>query len=123
MGWILAQQGWFERALSAAVRASRTDGSALPWLATLSFVYGVLHAAGPGHGKAVLAAYMVANRRALRRGIALSFLAALLQAAVAVGAGGPAVVRVPGDRRRHARRCSPDRDGGATSAWRRSACG
>ena len=27
------------------------------------------------------------------------------------GAGGPAVVRVPGDRRRHARRCSPDRDG------------
>ena len=84
MGWILAQQGWFERALSAAVRASRTDGSALPWLAALSFVYGVLHAAGPGHGKAVLAAYMVANRRALRRGIALSFLAALLQAAVAV---------------------------------------
>ena len=84
MGWILAQQGWFEHALSAAVRASRTDRSALPWLAGLSFVYGVLHAAGPGHGKAVLASYMVANRKALRRGIALSFLAALLQAAVAV---------------------------------------
>ena len=84
MGWILAQQGWFERALSGAVRASRTDASALPWLACLSFAYGVLHAAGPGHGKAVLASYMVANRRALRRGIALSFLAALLQAAVAV---------------------------------------
>ena len=84
MGWILAQQGWFERSLSAAVRATRTDASALPWLATLSFGYGVLHAAGPGHGKAVLAAYMVANRRALRRGIALSFLAALLQATVAV---------------------------------------
>ncbi|WP_237479287.1 nickel/cobalt transporter [Lichenibacterium dinghuense] len=84
MGWILAQQGWFERALSSAVRATRTDASALPWLAGLSFVYGVLHAAGPGHGKAVLASYMVANRRALRRGIALSFLAALLQAAVAV---------------------------------------
>ena len=84
MGWILSQQGFFERSLSAAVRASRTDGGALPWLAGLSFVYGVLHAAGPGHGKAVLASYMVANPRALRRGIALSFLAALLQAAVAV---------------------------------------
>lgn len=83
-GWILSQQGYFERALSAAVRASRTDRTALPWLAGLSFVYGVLHAAGPGHGKAVLASYMVANRRALRRGIVLSFLAALLQAAVAV---------------------------------------
>ncbi len=54
------------------------------WLGGLSFVYGVLHAAGPGHGKAVLASYMVANERALRRGIVLSFLAALLQAAVAV---------------------------------------
>ncbi len=84
MGWILSQQGFFERALSAAVRASRADPSALPWLAGLSFAYGVLHAAGPGHGKAVLASYMVANERALRRGIALSFLAALLQAAVAV---------------------------------------
>ena len=84
MGWILGQQGFFERSLSAAVRASRTDAGALPWLAGLSFVYGVLHAAGPGHGKAVLASYMVANARALRRGIALSFLAALLQAAVAV---------------------------------------
>jgi nickel/cobalt transporter (NicO) family protein len=83
-GWILSQQGYFERALSAAVRASRTDATALPWLAGLSFIYGVLHAAGPGHGKAVLASYMVANRRALRRGIVLSFLAALLQAAVAV---------------------------------------
>ena len=84
MGWVLSQQGWFEHALSAAVRASRADGSALPWLAALSFVYGILHAAGPGHGKAVLSSYMVASRRALRRGIALSFLAALLQAAVAV---------------------------------------
>ena len=45
----------------------------------------MLHAAGPGHGKAVLAAYMVANGRALRRGIVLSFLAALLQALVAIG--------------------------------------
>lgn len=84
MGWILAQQGHFERALAQAVRASRTDVAALPWLAGLSLVYGVLHAAGPGHGKAVLASYMVADGRALRRGIALSFAAALLQAVVAV---------------------------------------
>lgn len=84
MGWILAQQGFFERSLAIAVRASRTDASGLWWLAGLSFVYGVLHAAGPGHGKAVLASFMVANERALRRGIVLSFMAALLQAAVAV---------------------------------------
>ncbi len=84
MGWILAQQGTFERAIAAAVRASKANGSALWTLMGISFLYGILHAAGPGHGKAVLAAYMVANRRALRRGIVLSFLAATLQAAVAI---------------------------------------
>ncbi len=85
MGWILSQQGTFERSIAAAVRASKADGSALWYLMGLSFLYGILHAAGPGHGKAVLAAYMVANRRALRRGIVLSFLAAGLQACVAIG--------------------------------------
>ena len=83
-GWLLSQQGLFERSISAAVRASTTNGSALWLLMGLSFLYGVLHAAGPGHGKAVLASYMVANEKALRRGIALSFLAALLQAGVAI---------------------------------------
>lgn len=84
-GWILAQQGGFERSIAAAVKAGKADGSAVWSLMGISFVYGVLHAAGPGHGKAVLAAYMVANRRALRRGIVLSCLAALLQAGVAIG--------------------------------------
>ena len=83
-GWLLAQQGWFEHQLSAAVRTAKTDGSALWSLVGLSLVYGVFHAAGPGHGKAVLASYMVANERALRRGIGLSVLAALLQGLVAI---------------------------------------
>ena len=84
MGWIMAQQGLFERSIAAAVRGSTHDHSALWLLMGLSFLYGVLHAAGPGHGKAVLASYMIANEQALRRGIVLSFLAALLQAGVAI---------------------------------------
>ncbi len=83
-GWLLSQQGLFERSLSAAVRAIKADHAALGWLATLSFAYGVLHAAGPGHGKAVIAAYMMADTRALRRGFVLSGLAAALQAVVAI---------------------------------------
>ena len=83
-GWLLAQQAWFEHQLSAAVRGVRTDGGTLRVLVGLSFVYGVLHAAGPGHGKAVLASYMVANERAYRRGLVLSVLSALLQGLVAV---------------------------------------
>ena len=54
------------------------------WLAGLSFLYGVFHAAGPGHGKAIIASYMIANERALRRGTKIAFLAAALQGCVAV---------------------------------------
>lgn len=89
-GWILAKQGDFYAALRGAVRAAREDGRAVWTLAGVAFLYGVFHAAGPGHGKAVLASYMVANERALRRGIAIAFAAAALQGAVAflIVAGG-----------------------------------
>ena len=50
----------------------------------LSFVYGIFHAAGPGHGKAVISSYMLANEVALRRGVMLSFVSAMLQAVTAV---------------------------------------
>jgi nickel/cobalt exporter len=44
----------------------------------------VFHAAGPGHGKAVISSYLVANEETARRGIALSFISAMLQSLVAV---------------------------------------
>src|SRR6202000_848143 len=50
----------------------------------ISFAYGIFHAAGPGHGKAVIASYLVANQETARRGIVLSFASALMQALVAV---------------------------------------
>jgi nickel/cobalt exporter len=83
-GWILAWQTYFYRLITGAVRAARQDGSAVWSLMGIGFAYGVLHAAGPGHGKAVVASYMVANERALKRGVAISFFAALLQGCVAV---------------------------------------
>ena len=83
-GWIFDQQKAFERMLSGAVRAIKADTAALWTLLGISFAYGVFHAAGPGHGKAVVASYMIANERALRRGIVISFLAAILQGLVAI---------------------------------------
>jgi nickel/cobalt transporter (NicO) family protein len=44
----------------------------------------VFHAAGPGHGKAVISSYVVANDETWVRGVVLSFLSAMLQALVAV---------------------------------------
>jgi ABC-type nickel/cobalt efflux system permease component RcnA len=82
--WINAKQQEFYRALAGAMKAMRQDGSRLWLLIGLSFAYGIFHAAGPGHGKAVISSYMVANEVALRRGILLSFVSALLQAVTAI---------------------------------------
>ena len=84
LGWIMSQQIAFERQMSGAVRAIRTTGAGFWTLAGISFAYGVFHAAGPGHGKAVVAAYMIANERALKRGLVISGLASLLQGVVAI---------------------------------------
>ena len=81
-GVILALQASFSRSLNAAVAALKGGGDWTP-LIGLAFAYGVFHAAGPGHGKAVIAGYILAGERALRRGCTLSFCAALLQALVA----------------------------------------
>lgn len=82
---ILAWQSSFYRELTATLKAIAGSPAALPALLGLAFGYGVFHAAGPGHGKAVISGYIVADNRSLRRGLALSFAAALVQALVAIG--------------------------------------
>ncbi|MGY3618588.1 nickel/cobalt transporter [Bradyrhizobium sp. USDA 10063] len=84
VGWLLARQSEFYREISATIRAAKTDGYAVWTLLAVSFAYGIFHAAGPGHGKAVISSYLVANRETAWRGIALSFASALMQALVAV---------------------------------------
>ncbi|WMT86397.1 DUF1007 family protein [Pelagibacterium sp. 26DY04] len=83
-GWIAAQQRDFYRAMTNALGALHEDGNAFWILGGLSFLYGVFHAAGPGHGKVVISSYVLASERQLRRGIVLSFLSAMMQSVVAV---------------------------------------
>jgi len=83
-GQIATWQSHFYRQLTAAVRAWKQDSFEAWWLLALSFGYGVFHALGPGHGKAVLSAYVLANRETLRNGAILAFASALLQALVAI---------------------------------------
>ena len=84
VGWILAKQAEFSLAMRAMLRNAKSDGSAVWGLLGLSFLYGIFHAAGPGHGKAVISSYVVANHETWRRGVVLSFASAFLQAFVAV---------------------------------------
>jgi nickel/cobalt exporter len=84
MSWINIQQQTFYRSLTGALKAMREDGSKLWVIVGLSFAYGIFHAAGPGHGKAVISSYMLANEVALKRGVILSFVSAFLQALTAI---------------------------------------
>jgi nickel/cobalt transporter (NicO) family protein len=90
--WILAKQAEFYRLLAREIHVAKTDGSAAFGLLGISFLYGIFHAAGPGHGKAVISSYLFANDETWRRGVVLSFASALLQALTAIAIVGIAVV-------------------------------
>ena len=91
-GWLLAKQAAFYTALAAMLRSAKVDGSA-PWgLMGISFLYGIFHAAGPGHGKAVISSYLFANDETWRRGITLSFASAVMQSLTAISIVGVGAV-------------------------------
>jgi ABC-type nickel/cobalt efflux system permease component RcnA len=84
--WVLEMQQGLQRTLAASVKSLKTDNpmAGAFTLAGLSFLYGILHAVGPGHGKTIISSYVVANEETVRRGVLISFIAAALQAFTAV---------------------------------------
>lgn len=106
VGWVLVKQAAFYHELSGLIRAAKTDGTAVKGLLAVSFIYGIFHAAGPGHGKAVISSYLIANRETWRRGVVLSFASAMVQALVAVAVVGIAAVLLGATSRTM---CSTDR--------------
>ncbi len=53
-------------------------------LLLLSFLYGLFHAAGPGHGKAIISAYLLSSKAQLHQAIQIAFFASMLQAITAI---------------------------------------
>lgn len=84
LAWILAETARYYQLLVEALKESKQNGTASLALITLSFGYGVFHAAGPGHGKAVISSYLFANDEAVKRGLVLSGAFALVQALSAI---------------------------------------
>lgn len=82
IAWVMDRQRQFHRALAGALRGVQDQGSGALILASL--LYGVFHAAGPGHGKAVIAAYLLSQENHLWRGLRLAVAASFLQGAVAL---------------------------------------
>lgn len=82
--YIAVKQAEIYRLFASAMRQAAHDPTAIVTIIGLCLAYGVLHAAGPGHGKAVISSYLFATRETLRRGIVISFAASLVQGAMAI---------------------------------------
>ncbi len=73
------------RQLAAAMQAVQAEGAAAASaLVVLSFLYGVFHAAGPGHGKVVISTYILTQESKLPRGLVLSLVSSLCQGLTAI---------------------------------------
>jgi nickel/cobalt transporter (NicO) family protein len=84
--WVREKQQEFYGSMSGALRQIKTSSPyAAAWtLMLLSFGYGIFHAAGPGHGKTVISAWLLATENELKRGIVIAFLSSIIQALVAI---------------------------------------
>jgi len=84
--WVEQTQQQLYRELASGVRRVKQERAFSAGLALvlLSFFYGVVHAIGPGHGKAVISSYALANERTARRGVLLAFGSSFVQALSAI---------------------------------------
>ena len=80
------QQMLLNERISHQFKAVRDTGSGTAFftILALAFFYGVLHAAGPGHGKSIVAAYFVANEARWTSGVVMGGLISLLQGLTAI---------------------------------------
>ncbi len=85
-GWMLQTQRQLHRSLTEGLHALRDGPTAhtAGALILVSLLYGIFHAAGPGHGKAVISAYLLTQPQNLRRGILLSTVSAMAQGVTAI---------------------------------------
>lgn len=83
---LLLWQRTFHRQLVSAITEfnSLTPTEAWWGVLSVSFAYGVFHAAGPGHGKAIIATYLTTHRQAMPRGVLMALASSLLQGVTAI---------------------------------------
>lgn len=83
---IAAAQRELNRTISRELREVRESGSlrAIMVVTGVAFVYGVLHAAGPGHGKLVVSSFFLAREARIVAGVLAGTAISFLQAATSI---------------------------------------
>jgi len=82
---IQSLQRGFHLKLSQSIRDIQTKGIvASIGLISLSFLYGIFHAVGPGHGKIVISTYLLTQESKLKKGIFLSLASSMVQGLTAI---------------------------------------
>jgi nickel/cobalt exporter len=66
--------------VSSAIRDYSSEGSwyAIGTVLLIAFAYGLIHAAGPGHGKALVGAYFINNRGSYAKALKIGYLIAVI---------------------------------------------
>lgn len=84
--WVFSLQRELNAEMRQHLALIRDTGAWEPAIALIgaAFLYGVFHAAGPGHGKVVIGSWFATNRASVAQGLAACGLAALVQAGSAV---------------------------------------
>lgn len=83
MDWLIAIQRWLYGGMAESMR-SATDMTGLPALVSLAFLFGIVHALMPGHGKTVLVSYHLARDERWYDGLTTGTLLALTHIGTAV---------------------------------------
>ncbi len=83
--WAATQQRGFQNTIAGALRSARAgEVGAVTALLSACFAYGVVHAAGPGHGKVLIGGYGFARKVPMLRLSMIALAASLAQAVTAI---------------------------------------
>ena len=86
LSWIYSQQQAFHQILTQNI-SSFADAAGISTgfaIVSGSFLYGVFHAAGPGHGKIILSTYLLSQPEKVGKSVLLAVLSSLTQGLVAI---------------------------------------